>query len=109
MIDIPSPPTPTVRGAANQGTASFTLDPGETITCEYRNEQVATVDVTKTEGGAAPSEREWTFTLEGNGVNLTGSTVLAGRGQPRDLHEPAARHLHAVRDGHPGRLVHEPG
>jgi len=56
--------SPEGSGSVATRTATLQVDPGDTITCTFTNNQLGTVAVAKTEGDAPPGG-EWTFTLDG--------------------------------------------
>jgi hypothetical protein len=55
-------------------TASFELDPGETVTCTFTNRQRGMVDLLKLTNGVEDPNMAWSFTLTGPEVNVGDST-----------------------------------
>jgi uncharacterized repeat protein (TIGR01451 family) len=66
------------NSSGDPATAVSTLDlaPGDSVTCTYQNAKRATLGVTKTEAGGAPT-RSWDFRLTGPGAFTQTLTVSA--------------------------------
>jgi plastocyanin len=65
------------------GVASFTVDPGDTITCTYTNTKRGKVEVVKTVSGAAPGGMTFTFQIRtGASADAVGTVVASATTDP---------------------------
>jgi hypothetical protein len=64
-------------GSTSTRTATFKLDPGETVTCTFTNRQRGHVRVVKTvNGGAIPAGQSYTFQLRSGASAIAAGTIL---------------------------------
>ncbi|HVL98614.1 MAG TPA: hypothetical protein VM324_04910 [Egibacteraceae bacterium] len=61
-------------GAVNTATATFRVEPGETVKCTFTNRQRGSAEVIKTTNGAIDPTKDWQFRLSGPGLAAGGVT-----------------------------------